>query len=126
MKNLMAEFREFIDKGNIVEAAVGLILALAFTPVVKSLVDDIIMQIVAAIFGEPNFARLSFGLGDAEIFYGNFINTVISFVAIAFIVFMLVKAYNKSQRAETPGEPPADPGPSEKDLLVEIRDALTK
>jgi large conductance mechanosensitive channel len=126
MKNLIAEFREFIDKGNIVEAAVGLILALAFTPVVKSLVDDIVMQIVAAIFGEPNFGRLSFGLGDAEIFYGNFINTVISFVAIAFIVFMLVRAYNKSQRAETPAEPAADPGPSEKDLLVEIRDALTK
>jgi large conductance mechanosensitive channel len=124
MKNLLAEFREFIEKGSIIEAAVGLILALAFTPVVQSLVDDVIMQIVAAIFGEPNFSRLSFGLGDAEIFYGNFITVTISFMAIAFIVFMLVKAYNRSQTEEE--EAPASSGPSEVDLLVEIRDALNK
>lgn len=124
MKNLIAEFREFIERGNIIDAAVGLILALAFTPVVMSLVDDIVMQIVAAIFGQPNFGGLSFDLGDAKIFYGNFINAVVTFVAIAFIVFMLVKAYNKSQKPVV--EETADAGPSEKDLLVEIRDALRK
>ncbi len=124
MKSLIAEFREFIERGSIIDAAVGLILALAFTPVVMSLVDDIIMQIVAAIFGEPNFGGLSFGLGNADIFYGNFINTVVTFVAIAFIVFMLLKAYNKSQKPVV--EEAADSGPSEKDLLVEIRDALRK
>jgi len=122
MKSLLAEFREFIEKGSIIDAAVGLILALAFTPVIASLVDDIIMQIVAAVFGQPDFSRLSFGLGDATIRYGNFITVVISFVMIAFVVFMLVKAYNKSQ---TPAEE-QDSGPSETDLLVEIRDALRK
>ena len=122
MKNLMAEFREFIEKGSIIDAAVGLILALAFTPVVQSLVDDIIMQIVAAIFGQPDFSSLSFGLGDAEIFYGKFITVVISFLLIAFVVFMLVKAYNKSKEPEA--DAPA--GPSETDLLMEIRDALKK
>jgi len=125
MKNLMSEFREFIEKGSIIDAAVGLILALAFKPVIDSLVNDIVMQIVAAIFGEPNFRGLSFDLGDATIFYGNFINTVVSFVAVAFIVFMLVKAYNSAQRAKEE-EAAADPGPSETDLLVEIRDALRK
>lgn len=125
MKNLMSEFREFIEKGSIIDAAVGLILALAFKPVVDSLVNDIIMQIVAAIFGEPDFSRLSFDLGDATILYGNFINTVVSFLAIAFIVFMLVKAYNNAQRAKEE-EAAADPGPSDNDLLVEIRDALKK
>ena len=125
MKDLMSEFRAFIEKGSIVDAAVGLILALAFKPVVDSLVNDIIMQVVAAIFGEPDFRSLSFDLGDATIFYGNFINTVISFMAIAFIVFMLVKAYNSMQKAKEE-QAAADPGPSDTDLLVEIRDALRK
>ena len=125
MKNLMAEFREFIEKGSIIDAAVGLILALAFKPVVDSLVNDIIMQIVAAIFGEPDFSRLSFDLGDATIFYGNFINTVISFLAIGFIVFLLVKAYNNMQRAKEEEEAvEEDSGPSDTELLTEIRDAL--
>ena len=124
MKNLMAEFREFIEKGSIIDAAVGLILALAFKPVVDSLVNDIIMQIVAAIFGEPDFSRLSFDLGDATILYGNFINTVISFLAIGFIVFLLVKAYNNMQRAKEEEAAEEDPGPSDTELLTEIRDAL--
>ena len=122
MKSLLAEFREFIEKGSVIDAAVGLILALAFTPVITSLVDDIIMQIVAAVFGQPDFSRLTFGLGDATIRYGNFITVVISFVMIAFVVFMLVKAYNKSQE---PADE-EDSGPSETELLVEIRDALRK
>ncbi|MCP5025993.1 MAG: large conductance mechanosensitive channel protein MscL [Actinomycetia bacterium] len=119
MGNLIKEFREFIDKGGVFEAAVGLIMALAFTPVVNSLVDDIIMQIVAAVFGQPNFGGLSFGLGDAEIYYGRFINTVITFVAIAAVIFMLVKTYNATKDKSEAGA-----GPSEVDLLTEIRDNL--
>jgi len=122
MKDLFAEFREFIENGNIVELAVGLILALAFKPVVDSLVDDIILQIVAAVFGQPDFSQLSFDLGDSRIGYGNFITVIISFVTIAFVVFMLVKAYNKTQKPAAE----EDSGPSETDLLVEIRDALRK
>ena len=116
---MFKEFKEFIDKGGVLEAAVGLIMALAFKPVIDSLVDDIIMQIVAAVFGQPDFGSLSFGLGDAEIFYGNFINTIISFVAIAAVLFLLVRAYNKARK---PGE--EDAGPSEIDILTEIRDNL--
>ncbi|MCP3934357.1 MAG: large conductance mechanosensitive channel protein MscL [Actinomycetia bacterium] len=144
MKNLIAEFREFVDKGNIVDAAVGLILALAFKPVVDSLVNDVIMQIVAAIFGQPDFSALSIHWGDpmtgvegideagrqlydgGQIFYGSFINTVISFLIIAFIVFMMVRSYNGMKRAkeETAAEEPA--GPTEVELLTEIRDSLNK
>ena len=103
---MIKEFREFIDKGNIVDAAVGLILALAFKPVIDSLVNDVIMQIVAAIIGQPDFSSLAIHWGDpigvddlnrtiydgGQIFYGSFINTVISFILIAFVVFLLVKA----------------------------------
>jgi len=120
VKKLMAEFREFIDKGDIVDAAVGLILALAFVPVVGSLVDDILMPIIAAIFGQPDFQALYIDIGDARIMYGNFITVVISFLLIAFAVFMMVKAYNRF-KAEKPAE---ESGPSEVDLLIEIRDSL--
>lgn len=119
MNKLIEEFRDFVNKGGVFEAAVGLILALAFAPVVTSLVDDILMQIIAAVFGQPDFGRLSFGLGDAEIYYGRFINTVISFVAISFVIFLMVKAYNQmNEKTEE------ESGPSEVDLLTEIRDNL--
>ncbi|MDG2112557.1 MAG: large conductance mechanosensitive channel protein MscL [Actinomycetota bacterium] len=141
---MIKEFKEFIDRGNIVDAAVGLILALAFKPVIDSLVDDVIMQIVAAIIGQPDFSALSIHWGDAlvgegaldeagrqlydggQIFYGSFINTVISFVMIAFVVFLLVKSYNKHNRKveEEAAEEPS--GPSEVELLTEIRDQLAK
>lgn len=118
---MIQEFKDFINKGGVFEAAVGLILALAFAPVVQSLVDDILMQIIAAVFGQPDFGSLSFGLGDATIFYGNFITVVVSFVMIAFVVFMLVKAYNQATNVVE-----EEDGPSEIDLLTEIRDGLAK
>jgi len=135
MSKMMTEFKDFIANGNIIDAAVGLILALAFKPVIDSLVNDVIMQIVAAIFGQPDFSALSIHWGDAigrddlnrqlydggQIFYGSFINTVITFVIIGFVVFLMVRKYNQSRAA---GE--EDAGPSETDLLVEIRDALKK
>ena len=116
---MIQEFKDFINKGGVFEAAVGLILALAFAPVVQSLVDDVIMQIVAAVFGQPDFGGLSFGLGDAEVYYGRFINTIISFVLISLVIFMMVKAYNNMTKPEE-----EEDGPSEVDLLTEIRDGL--
>lgn len=121
MNNLIQEFRDFVKRGGVFEAAVGLILALAFAPVVTSLVDDVLMQIIAAVFGQPDFGNLSFGLGDAEIYYGRFINTVISFIAISFVVFLMVKAYNQMNSKDD-----EESGPNEVDLLTEIRDALVR
>lgn len=131
---MLQEFKEFINKGGIFEAAVGLIMALAFVPVVGSLVDDVIMPIVARVFGQPDFSTLSIGLGgstevtledgtvvmqEPSIMYGAFINTIISFVIIGFVIFMLVKAYNRATRKVEEEE-----GPSETELLTEIRDSL--
>jgi large conductance mechanosensitive channel len=116
---VLQEFKDFINKGGIFEAAVGLVMALAFVPVVASMVDDIIMPIVAAIFGQPDFQTLTIEIGDAVISYGNFLTVLISFVVIGFVLFMLVKAYNQMTADDE------DSGPSDSDLLAEIRDALT-
>jgi len=116
---VLQEFKDFINKGGIFEAAVGLVMALAFVPVVGSMVDDIIMPIVAAIFGQPDFQRLTIDIGDAVISYGSFLTVLISFVIIGFVLFMLVKAYNNMTADED-----EDSGPSDSDLLAEIRDAL--
>ena len=118
---MLQEFKDFINKGGIFEAAVGLVMALAFVPVVGSMVDDIIMPIVAAIFGQPDFGSLHIDIGDARIMYGNFLTVLIAFIIIGFVLFMLVKAYNRLTAKEE-----EDSGPSDNDLLVEIRDSLAK
>lgn len=117
---MIKEFKDFINKGGVFEAAVGLIMALAFVPVVTSLVDDVLLQIIAGIFGQPDFTGISFGLGDADIRIGAFITAIISFVIIAFAVFMMIKVYTMATGTKY-GD---DDGPSEVDLLIEIRDAL--
>ena len=131
---MIQEFKDFINKGNVIDAAVGLIMALAFLPVVTSLVEDVIMPVVGRVFGAPDFSELKIGLGgteevtladgstemrEAAIYYGSFINTVIAFLIIAFVVFMMVKAYNKAMNVKE-----EEDGPSEVDLLTEIRDDL--
>lgn len=120
---MLKEFKDFINKGNVFDAAVGLIMALAFQPVITSVVDDLIMPIVAAIIGEPDFSALAITIGDAKIMYGNFLTVLISFVMTAFVIFLLVKAYNRSVAKK---EEEADSGPSEIDLLTEIRDSLSR
>jgi len=131
---VLKEFKEFINKGNIFEAAVGLIMALAFVPVVQSMVDDMIMPVVARIFSQPDFSQLQIGLGGSEevtlddgtvvmqeaaIRYGAFINEVIAFMIIGFVIFFLVKAYSRAMKAHE-----EESGPSEIDLLTEIRDGM--
>ncbi len=118
---MIEEFKDFINKGGVFQAAVGLIMALAFVPVVDGLVKFILMPIIAAIFGQPDFSSIGFNLGDSRVFVGAWINTIISFVIIAAVVFMLIKAYMSFSK---PAE--EDAGPSEVDLLVEIRDSLKK
>ncbi len=132
---MIQEFKDFINRGNVFETAVGLIMALAFAPVVQGLVDNIIMSIVARIFGKPDFSEIRISLGGsyditdengvvvgqgpAYIEIGTWITTVIAFVILAFVIFLLVKAYN---RANPPAEEEA--GPTEVELLTEIRDGL--
>jgi large conductance mechanosensitive channel len=130
MKKLFQEFKDFAVKGNVVEIAIGLVLALVFQAVVKSLVDDVLMQVVAAIFGQPDFSSLVVDIGEAEIRYGAFLNTIINFVLVAFALFLfVVKPYNAMKaRQEAADQAAADedpPAPAEDiTLLREIRDAL--
>jgi large conductance mechanosensitive channel len=141
----MKEFKKFIAKGNVMEMAVGLIMALYFGAIVKSLVDHIIMPPVGWLLGGIDFAELKFviqpavaesvaGAGDATpevaIMYGLFINAIITFLIVAFAVFMVVKGYNKmkekmeKKEEETPAAPPAPT--KEEELLTQIRDLLKK
>lgn len=130
---VIQEFKDFVSKGGIFEAAVGLVMALAFVPVVGSLIEFVIMPILARILGQPDLSALKIGLGgdsyedangqlvEAAIGYGSVLNTIISFVCIAAVVFLLVKAYNKATNAVE-----EDAGPTDSELLAEIRDALAK
>lgn len=121
MSNPIKEFKDFINRGNLVELAVAFVLGVAFASLVESFVNDIVMQIVAVIAGEQSFDRLTIDINDSEIRYGAFLTQVVNFLVVAFVLFLIVKAYNRFRREK--GEDPA--GPSEVELLTEIRDALT-
>lgn len=127
MKKFIDEFKDFALKGNLVELAVAFVLAAAFGVVVASLVDDVVMQIVAAIFGQPDFSGLTIDVGDAKIRYGAFLNAFISFLLIALAVFVfIVKPYNAIKARQEQGAEDA-PAPAEDIVLLrEIRDALKR
>ena len=120
MKSLLDEFKDFVNRGNLLELAIAVVLATAFAPVVTSIVDSIFMPIIAAIFGQPDFSALGIDIGEARINYGIPLTFIISFLIIAFVCFLVVKAYNTMQKQEDA----ADSGPTEIELLTEIRDAL--
>lgn len=123
---MLKEFKEFISRGNVVDLAVAVVLGIAFGAVVDSFVKDVLMQIVAAIVGKPDFSSLTFGLGDSEILYGSFLTAVVNFLLIAFAVFLVVKAINtlsNLRRREEVAAEIALPA-AEVVLLTEIRDLL--
>ncbi|HWD69760.1 MAG TPA: large conductance mechanosensitive channel protein MscL [Solirubrobacteraceae bacterium] len=90
MKGLLADFKDFILKGNLVTTAVALVIALVFSALVKALVADLITPIIALIFGKPNFANLTFTINNSEFKYGDFINALITFASVAAAVFFFV------------------------------------
>jgi large conductance mechanosensitive channel len=94
------EFKEFAMKGSVVDLAVGVVIGAAFGKIVDSLVNDIIMPIVGILIGGYDFSKLSLKVGEAEIKYGNFIQSSLNFVIIAFVLFMVIKAINKMKRKE--------------------------
>ena len=137
---MLQEFKEFIKRGNVIDLAIAVIIGGAFGAIVKSLVNDIIMPPIGLLLGNVNFSDLFINLsggqydslvaaqdaGAATINYGLFINTIINFLIIAFVIFLVVRAINKMQQEEEiPAAPPAPPEPSaEEKLLTEIRDLL--
>ena len=126
MKKFLAEFKDFAMRGNVMDLAVGVIVGGAFSSITNSLINDIIMPIVGIFVSEASFADLSFQVGGAVITYGNFIQAVLNFLILAFVVFCMVKAVNRVARKKTAeAPPPPPPGPSQEEkLLTEIRDLL--
>ena len=124
MKKFLQEFKEFAMRGNVMDLAVGVIVGGAFSSITTSLINDIIMPIVGIFVSEASFANLSVSVGGAVITYGNFIQAVLNFVILAFVVFCMVKAVNRVARKKE-AAPPPPPAPSgEEKLLAEIRDLL--
>ncbi|WP_299816737.1 large-conductance mechanosensitive channel protein MscL [uncultured Jannaschia sp.] len=124
---MIQEFKDFIAKGNVMDLAVGIIIGAAFTAIVTSLVEDLINPLIGLFVGGLDFSNLSFGVGEAQFMYGNFITAVINFLIVAFVVFLLVKAVNRLRSvAERPDDvaPDVPTGPSELDVLIDIRDQL--
>jgi len=127
LKKLVKEFKEFAMGGNLIEVAVGLVMALALTALIGSLVENLLMPIVGIIFGEPTFDSLTLTINESVIMYGSFITAAVKFLSIAFAVyFFVVKPYNAYKARVASGEEEAPAGPSEIDLLTEIRDSLAK
>ena len=135
---MLSEFKEFIAKGNVLDLAVAVIIGAAFGTIVSSLTDDIIMPVLGKVIGNVDFSNLYMVLsGDVEpgtslaaareaganvLAYGNFISVVINFLILAFVIFLLVKQANKLMTKEEA----APAGPTEVELLTEIRDSLKK
>ena len=137
--SFFSDFKAFIMKGNIIDLAVAVIIGAAFGKIVTSLVDDIIMPIVGLLLGGIDFSRQFFALdgesyesleaakeaGAATLTYGNFIQVVINFLIIAFSIFLILKAYERTRKKKE-AAPAAPKGPTQEELLIEIRDELRK
>lgn len=118
---MLKEFRDFALKSNVIDLAVAVIIGGAFGLIITSLVNDIIMPIIGVLLGGVDFTSLSIQVGEAQIMYGNFIQAIVNFVIIAFVLFLIVKAANRMRKQE----PAAPPAPSEEIvLLTQIRDLL--
>jgi large conductance mechanosensitive channel len=122
MSSWVKEFKDFVNKGNVVDLAVAVVIGAAFGAVIASFVADVLTPIIGAIFGQSDFSNLVIDIGDSEIRYGAFINAVITFLTVAFAVFLVVKAYNRFKKP-----PVAEVAAvTEVDLLTQIRDALVR
>ena len=133
------EFRDFAMKGNVVDLAVGVIIGTAFGKIVASIVEDIIMPVIGKITGGVDFSNMYYNFGNplvvgaladakkigAVIAWGNFVTITLNFIIVAFCIFLVVKAMNRAIPKKTPA-PAAPAGPTDVELLGEIRDLLKK
>lgn len=121
---MLKEFREFAIRGNIVDLAVAVIIATAFGKIITALTNAIIMPIISLILGKGGVSELYIIIGNTKFPIGEFLQAVIDFILIAFVVFLIIKAINSFKKKELPAAPPAPP--EEIVLLREIRDELKK
>ena len=134
---MLKEFKDFAMKGNLVDIAVGFVMGAAFKSVVTSFTGGIVSPLIGLIFNS-NFKDLKYiaregvvddagkVVGEVAVLYGNFITNIIDFVIVAFVMFMIIKGINKTKKKEEEAAPAAPKGPSQEDLLTEIRDLLSK
>lgn len=122
---MLQEFKDFAMKGNVVDLAVAVVIGAAFGKIVSSLVANLVTPLVGMFMGGVDFTDLSYSVGDAVFGYGAFIQSVIDFVIVAFVIFVVVKAISKAQ-GPAKVEEPVPAGPTELDILKEIRDNLKK
>ena len=127
----ISEFKEFAMKGNVMDMAVGVIIGGAFGKIVSSLVDDILMPLVGVITGNVDFTKLEFAFGEGDLAatlkYGNFIQNTVDFLIVAFCIFLMLMGINKlNRKKEEPAAPEEPKGPTQEELLAEIRDLLKK
>lgn len=124
---MVQEFKDFIAKGNMIDIAVGFIMGAAFSAVVGSLVENVLMPIIAIPFGEPSFHAITWTINGSVIMIGSFITAIVSFLLVALAVFVfIVKPFNAYRAHTASDEPQEDAGPTEVELLTEIRDALAR
>ena len=122
---MLPEFKAFAMKGNVVDLAVAVVIGAAFGKIVSSLVDTMITPLVGLFLGGVDFSDLSFAVGEAVFGYGAFVQSVIDFVIVAFVIFMIIKMMNKAQGPQEEEEA-APAGPTEIELLTQIRDQLRR
>ena len=134
---MLKEFKEFAMKGNLVDIAVGFVMGAAFKEVVTAFTGGIVSPLIGMLF-DTDFKDLKYKLKDGtvndagetvgEVFleYGTFLTHVIDFIIVAFVMFMMIKGINATKKKEEPAPPPPPAGPTQEDLLAEIRDLLAK
>lgn len=124
MRKLLQEYKAFIVRGNLLDLATAFILGVAFNQVVQALSNGVIMNFIAAVFGQPSFDSIRIGLGDGFIEIGMLLTAVVNFLVVAAVLFLILKAASKAQRHK---EEPAEEAPAPSDeavLLTDIRDLL--
>jgi len=120
---MLQDFKKFVTQGNVLDLAVAVIIGAAFGAVITSFVNDILMQVIGIFTGKPSFNDLYFTINNSQIRYGAFLTALVSFLIIAFAIFMVIKAVEKMQNMRGTTEE-ADDTPSAEELLAEIRDLL--
>lgn len=129
--SLIQEFKSFISRGSVLDLAIGVIIGAAFGKIVNSLVNDVIMPPIGLVLGNVDFKDLKIAIGGEagkEVFmnYGIFIQVIFEFFIIAWVIFMIIKAFNHMQKRQEPVPPPPPPLTASETLLTEIRDLLRK
>lgn len=124
---MLKEFKNFIFRGNLLDLATAVILGVAFNAVVQALVNGVLMPLIAAIVGKPNFDELTLGIGDGVVLYGTFLTQLVNFLIVAAVIFVILKAATRAQKLRATTDVPDEDAPPPSDeavLLAEIRDLL--